>query len=170
MSEQKCADRCPSNSEMLCDYPLGHQSSHHFNQSTGEEWPNAEYTVPLTKAGGHRKLREIHHRWSEHLSAEADRDNAMQQVSDNTNAEWRNYVTNLIESRLDEVFTADDVWERIKVENTPYGVHDPRALGPVLVALQRRGVIVWTGEYRASVRRHLAPIKEWRRVTPQLSS
>lgn len=72
MTEQRCGDRCPENESLLCDYPADHPSSHHFNMATGEEWPNASYIEPMTKATGHRRLREMGHRMSEHLATEAD--------------------------------------------------------------------------------------------------
>jgi hypothetical protein len=50
-------------------------------------------------------------------------------------------------------FTADQVWPRIPSEFT---THEPAALGPVMLAASRAGLIRKTGEMRASrePRRH----------------
>lgn len=56
-------------------------------------------------------------------------------------------------------FTTDELWEILGQK----GVHtgEPRALGAIIKGASRAGLIVATGKYVASGRRHNAPITLW---------
>jgi NAD(P)-dependent dehydrogenase (short-subunit alcohol dehydrogenase family) len=101
------------------------------------------------------------------FDAIAERNAAMNSVEGNTDSNWlraaETAVNWLAKSRLNG-FTTDDVWQRLDDMGMTGQVHDNRALGPVMLRQARAGVIVSTGHYAPSHRRHCAPIKVWRGV------
>lgn len=56
-------------------------------------------------------------------------------------------------------FTTDLVWNELEMRGVP--CREPRALGPVVMRLSRKGVIRQTGRTVPSVRRHASPIPVW---------
>jgi hypothetical protein len=93
--------------------------------------------------------------------ARAARDKAIAQAVENAPDEWLAQANRAVLSvawRLHE-FTADDIW----ATGLPQP-REPRALGGVLKALAKSGVIAKTGRFQstARVRRHAAPVAIWR--------
>lgn len=92
-------------------------------------------------------------------SAKTARDKAIARVAAATPPTWaavtRQVVLRL--ARSGQPFTTDDVWRR--VSHPP----EPRALGAVMVALQKAGKIRPRDEWRLSERRecHARPIRVW---------
>jgi hypothetical protein len=62
-----------------------------------------------------------------------------------------------------DVFTADQVWERLEADGVDVSTHNPSALGPVFLAVAREGLIVKTGRMplTRNPRRH-RNLVEWR--------
>lgn len=98
------------------------------------------------------------------FDAEDARDEAIARVEANAPESWlqraKDTVTMVSLARFD--FTTDDVWE-VMGEDRP---SEPRALGAVMKAMAKDGVIRATGEYRKSVRVgcHARPVAVWRVV------
>ena len=93
--------------------------------------------------------------------ARAARDEAMERVESNADAEWRvladQYLYRRIRTGLP--FTTDDLWD----DGLPKP-REPRALGPVMMAAKRRGDIYDTGDMVRSRYRHATKITVWRRT------
>jgi len=96
------------------------------------------------------------------FDAMAERDAAVNKVESNTDSNWlraaETVIKMLAKSRVNG-FTTDDVWEQLDRIGMTGQVHDNRALGPVMSRCARSKIIVATGQYAPSVRRHCAPIK-----------
>ena len=101
------------------------------------------------------------------FDAMAERDAAVKKVEGNTDSNWlraaETVIKMLAKSRV-KGFTTDDVWEQLDKMGMTGQVHDNRALGPVMSRCARSKIIVATGQYAPSLRRHCAPIKVWRGV------
>ena len=101
------------------------------------------------------------------FDAIAERDAAMESVEGNTDSNWLRAadtaVTWLAKSAVNG-FTTDDVWRYLDNLGMTGQVHDNRALGPVMKRCANAGLIVPTGDYRPSHRRHCAPIRVWRGI------
>jgi len=101
------------------------------------------------------------------FDAMAERDAAVNKVESNTDSNWlraaETVIKMLAKSRVNG-FTTDDVWEQLDRIGMTGQVHDNRALGPVMSRCARSKIIVATGQYAPSVRRHCAPIKVWRGI------
>lgn len=101
------------------------------------------------------------------FDAMAERDAAVSKVEGNTDSNWlraaETVIKMLAKSRVNG-FTTDDVWEQLDKMGMTGQVHDNRALGPVMSRSARSKIIVATGRYAPSLRRHCAPIKVWRGV------
>lgn len=88
---------------------------------------------------------------------------AMQQVYDNANEEWktRAYLAVMRVAAKQVELTTDDVWEMI-----PSGVetHERRALGPIMVLAAKNGLIEKTGQWIETKREaaHQRPVALWR--------
>lgn len=100
------------------------------------------------------------HRHARLLQAKAERDAALAQVEDNSDARWKLEAERLVieYARTGRHFTSDDIMDglaRLDVQT-----HDARALGPVMLKAIRREWIHKTG-YTASRRRHATPIAEY---------
>lgn len=93
-------------------------------------------------------------------AAAAERDNAIEQVDGNAEAEWKDiaYEAVVRTARALPEFISDDVWEVGELEST----REDRALGPVLRRAARDAVAVKTDRVRPSVRSHLSGKPVWR--------
>jgi hypothetical protein len=95
--------------------------------------------------------------------AEAARDEAIAQVEANADLNWMaaaHTAVVLLAINCDE-FSTDEMWEALReVEPT----HEPRAMGAVMRAAARHGLIVKTDRVRNSVRPecHARPVAIWR--------
>lgn len=95
----------------------------------------------------------------------ARRDEAVSRVEQHTSASWRKSAEAAAAQVAVEQpeLTTDDVWEVLKREGVE-GPHEPRAMGPVMLALARQNVIVATPHFTTTARpvAHAAPIRIWR--------
>lgn len=93
--------------------------------------------------------------------AVAERDAALDQVAQGTDATWWGAavvaVTDL--AARGETFTTDDVWDLLTTRGIP-SPREPRAMGPVMKACLAAGTITPHG-YVPSRRRHATPIREY---------
>ena len=93
------------------------------------------------------------------------RDEAIDQADQHADHAWKRAATDAVRkvARMRLTFTADEVWDAIPDE---FSTHEPAALGPVILAARKDGLIEPTGEYRPSknARRH-RDLKVWR-ATP----
>jgi hypothetical protein len=95
--------------------------------------------------------------------AENARAAAIDQVERNADDEWKRIATEavwrLAYSRLE--FTTDDVWEEL--EGLGYSTHEPRAMGAVMRASARNGIICKTDRVMNSrrVQCHARPVAVW---------
>lgn len=92
-------------------------------------------------------------------TARAARDEAVERVGRNADAEWMRAALSVVRSlaELGAGFTTDDVWRRIGAPR------EPRALGAVMQQAQRTGIARPTPNYRPSVRPecHARPVRVW---------
>lgn len=90
--------------------------------------------------------------------AKTERDQAIQQVHDNSDEAWRERALEAVkrcaEARAD--FISDDVWE-FGLDRT----REDRALGPVFLKAARLGWMTKTDRVRPSVRSHLSGKPVW---------
>lgn len=92
------------------------------------------------------------------------RDEAIKRVDENADVGWkdeaRKAVFYLASTRPE--FTADDVWGMLDI--TDAKTHEPRAMGAVMQAAAREGLIVATNRTVQSAlsRRHARPVRVWR--------
>jgi hypothetical protein len=93
-----------------------------------------------------------------HADARAKANEAIGRVYDHADPQWLAAAGECLwrRSRMNQHFTTDEVMEDIAVMGV--ATHDPRALGPVVKRFISKGVIVHTGEYVKSRRRHGSPI------------
>lgn len=91
---------------------------------------------------------------------------AIQQAGDNADPEWTAlaHATLRYVASLGAEFTTDDIWLRLEFRNIH--THEPRAMGAVMRAAVRDGLIEKTGAYVESSRpqSHARPIPVWRPV------
>jgi len=92
------------------------------------------------------------------------RDESLQQVEDNANAEWTNLVIQIIKDKAAESFTltSDDIW--LELQNYPeVKTHQPSAMGAMFKAASHLKLIVATDRFVASTRpsSHARPIRVW---------
>lgn len=97
----------------------------------------------------------------DHKEAKERRDSAVTAVAEHSEVSWvfrAKALGRQIATEMGE-FTSDEFWRR----GLPKPA-EPRALGPVLTALERDGVIEATDRFirSAQVLRHTAPIRVWR--------
>ena len=92
------------------------------------------------------------------------RNKAITQVATNTDPTWAAQTMLIIKQIATNTFdfTTDDIWEQLKTSPLPTP-HEPRALGAVMIAVQRCGIITATDKYRQSTRPecHARPIRVW---------
>ena len=95
------------------------------------------------------------------------RDQALVDVAVNADPDWWQHAVNIVRdvAATSFDFTTDDVWCELERRNiaTP---HEPRAIGAVVVAVKRLGLIAPTNRYRPSSRPecHARPIRVWQAV------
>ncbi len=95
------------------------------------------------------------------------RNKAIAQVAVNANPDWWQHAVNIVQdiAATSFDFTTDDIWCELERRNiaTP---HEPRAIGAVVVAVKRLGLIQPTSRYRPSNRPecHARPIRVWQAV------
>ena len=98
-------------------------------------------------------------------SAVEARDKAIEQVEANANPDWKKHAYTAIEhlARMRPQFTTDDVWQYM-ADRDIVAPHEPRALGAIMVAAAKAGLIAPTDRYTPSARPecHRRPIKIWR--------
>jgi hypothetical protein len=95
--------------------------------------------------------------------AENARAAAIDQVERNADDEWREAAAEIIMrlAQTRSVFTTDDVWEQLVLAG--YTTHEPRAMGAVMRASARMGVICKTDRVVNSRRAqcHARPVAVW---------
>jgi hypothetical protein len=97
-------------------------------------------------------------------AARAAKDEAMAQVEDNANEEWKEAALDAVWdiARTTELFTSEDVRKRLEKHYPDVRTHELRALGPVMRNAAKRDWIEKdsTGFYSAT--RHMAMCQVWR--------
>lgn len=92
------------------------------------------------------------------------RDKAIAQVATNTDPTWATETMLIIKQIATNTFdfTTDDIWQALSETSLPTP-HEPRALGALMIAAQRAGLITPTDRYRQSQRPecHARPIRVW---------
>ncbi len=95
------------------------------------------------------------------------RDKAIAQVATNTDPAWAKQTLNIIKQIATDTFdfTTDDIWQALATASLPTP-HEPRALGALMLAAHRAGLIAPTDRYRQSKRPecHARPIRVWQAV------
>jgi hypothetical protein len=92
------------------------------------------------------------------------RDEALDQVEENANAEWTNLVAQIIKDLVAKsaTITSDDVW--LELQNYPaITTHQPSAMGAMFRSAARQNLITATDRFISSVRpsSHARPIRVW---------
>lgn len=99
------------------------------------------------------------------IEARAARDEAIERVDDNADAEWKEDAYSVVMrlAKVGKPFTADEVWEVLGLG----GTHEPAALGPVFLRAAKASAIVKTGRLVPTrfARRH-RELTEWIGVGP----
>jgi hypothetical protein len=94
------------------------------------------------------------------VTPEAARDEGMERVASGVSLTWttRARMAVLRVARRQQPFTPDDIWDT----GLPRP-RDARALGPIMMALAREGLIKPTGRWVKSryATQHATPIREW---------
>ena len=101
----------------------------------------------------------------ETMTAATDtRDKAIAQVATNTDPAWWQQTMLIIKQIATDTFdfTTDDIWRELATAPLPTP-HEPRALGALMIAAHRAGLITPTDRYRQSKRPecHARPIRVW---------
>lgn len=95
------------------------------------------------------------------------RNKAIAQVATNTCPTWAKQTLDIIKQIATNTFdfTTDDIWQALSQASLPTP-HEPRALGALMIAAQRSGLIAPTDRYRQSQRPqcHARPIRVWQAV------
>ncbi len=95
------------------------------------------------------------------------RNQALVDVAVNADPDWWQHAVNIVQdiAATSFDFTTDDIWCELERQSiaTP---HEPRAIGAVVVAVKRLGLIAPTNRYRPSNRPecHARPIRVWQAV------
>ena len=109
-------------------------------------------------------LASIKPRMERMTTATDTRDKAIAQVATNTDPAWWNKAieTVIAVARTSFDFTTDDIWQQLATAPLPTP-HEPRALGALMIAAHRAGLIAPTDRYRQSKRPecHARPIRVW---------
>ncbi len=99
--------------------------------------------------------------------AEARRDAAIQQVTDNATREWLTSAIQAVElcAKVRDYFSTDHVWEALDAAGIE-PPHEPKAMAAAMLACARRGLIVKTNTTEKSRRPecHRRDIAVWRSV------
>jgi hypothetical protein len=96
------------------------------------------------------------------IAATEAKNQALQQVADNTNPTWATDITRIILNLPTTTFTTDDIWQAA-TDNNLMIPHEPRALGAILHRLAKQNLITPTDRYIPSLRPvcHRRPIRVW---------
>jgi len=92
------------------------------------------------------------------------RDKAIARAATNTDPAWAAETMLIIKHIATNTFdfTTDDIWQALATTSLPTP-HEPRALGALMIAAHRAGLIAPTDRYRQSQRPecHARPIRVW---------
>lgn len=92
--------------------------------------------------------------------SQAAREDGMAKVERGTDEDWKGRAASAVLAvcRERELFTADNIWEKVEKPR------EPRALGPIMTAAVRRGWCEPTGQVKQSQIpvHHQAPVREYR--------
>lgn len=132
-------------------YPtMGERCIKHWYTANGKTCPDPMPQLP----GGGWNVTEAHRRKTE----------ALRQVERNATDAFKQAAMRAVNAvRAERArFTADDVWVKLDGMNVPAPI-EPRALGAVLQAAAKLGLIAPTGEWQESVRpqNHARPVRVW---------
>lgn len=93
------------------------------------------------------------------------RDEAVARVDRNASLAWKRQAEDAAISvaRSLPEFTTDDVWRVLRAGGV-VEPHEPRAMGPVMMSLRRKKIIVATEHFTTTARpvAHAAPIRIWK--------
>ena len=93
------------------------------------------------------------------------KERAIEQVALNTDSRWRLAALSAVWRIADcsDVLTTDSVWCLLADSEWSHLPIEPRAMGAIMREAQRRGWIVPTADWKASVRvvNHARPIRIW---------
>jgi hypothetical protein len=94
----------------------------------------------------------------------ADRDEAIERVNANADPEWKRHANIIVRelAQTRQPFTTDAVWRELIVRGIE-GPHEPRAMGAIMIKLQKIGVIKALEDHRPSAWRlcHRRPKQLW---------
>jgi hypothetical protein len=100
------------------------------------------------------------------IASRAAADAAIAEADANANPDWRAAVAAVIVALAAEreTFTTDDVWRFLDADHAEAITHEPRALGALMLAAARDGVIATLDDWRPSDRivNHGRPVRVWR--------
>lgn len=96
----------------------------------------------------------------------AERDKAMDAVESHTDFAWKQLALQTVRflALNHQEFVADDLWGYIEKPS------EPRALGPVMRAAQKQGLIEPTERYKPNPNRHSTPTRIWRSLLFEAAS
>jgi hypothetical protein len=91
-----------------------------------------------------------------------ERDEAIAQIATNTSDTFKDCARSAVINvgRMRQHFTSDDIWNWLETHKS-IEAHDNRALGAVMSKLHKEHLIMPTGQYIPSKRRHMSPIRVW---------
>lgn len=99
------------------------------------------------------------------VAAAQAKEYSMQQVKEHADMDWRIEASKIVRhlARTREKFTTDAVWYLLE-QFTDVSTHEPRAMGPIMLAAAKHGMIQATDQTVKSVRavNHQRPIQVWR--------
>ena len=90
---------------------------------------------------------------------------AIAEVAAHTNEEWRGVAMEAVAAvaRRLQPFTTEDVWLYLREHFPDAGVHNNKAMGPIMRAAQKAGWIEKTDSHRAAEQMaHNRPMQLWR--------
>lgn len=105
------------------------------------------------------------------MSAEgrAGRDEGMARAEGGADEDWKREALDAVEQLAHALpyLTSDDVWPVLFTREV--GTHEHRAMGPVMLAAKRLGLIEPTAAFRPSTRAkaHAGPKRVWRSLVKQ---
>ena len=98
------------------------------------------------------------------IAATEAKNQAIATVTNNADQTWLTSCYNVIVqiATTTDTFTTDNIWQALKNAALPTP-HEPRALGALMIAAHRAGLIAPTDRYRQSKRPecHARPIRVW---------
>ena len=98
------------------------------------------------------------------IAATEAKEKAIAQVATSTDPKWFAECYRIVVATATNTndFTTDDIWQALADAQLPTP-HEPRALGALMIAAHRAGLIAPTDRYRQSKRPecHARPIRVW---------